>query len=70
MSWLPVDQGSTFIRFIYNVTDPILEPFRIILSRFMPRGPGFYLDFSPVIALIVLNILRQAVINILLRVVI
>lgn len=70
MSWLPIDQGSSLARFIYHVTDPILEPFRIILSRFMPKGPGFYLDFSPVIALIVLNILRQAVINILLRIVI
>lgn len=70
MSWFPIDLNSKIVRFIWQVTEPILEPFRAILSKLMPPRGGFYLDFSPVIALIVLNILKQTVISILVKIMI
>lgn len=65
LSWIPSAFNSNIARFIYQVTDPIIEPFRMLLDRFMPRGPGFYLDFSPVIALMVLDFIRRLAVNIL-----
>ncbi len=70
LSWLPTSANTGIARFIYQVTDPIVEPFRTLLARFVPRGPGIHLDFSPVIALFVLNILRRVVINLLVRILI
>jgi len=67
LSWVPAAMNLSIVRFIYQITDPILEPFRVLFSRFMPKGPGVYLDFSPVIALIVLNMLRRIVISLLAR---
>ena len=65
LSWVPSAFNSNVVRFIYQVTDPILEPFRILLDRFMPRGPGFYLDFSPIIALMALDFIRRLTVNLL-----
>ena len=52
-TWGPV------VRFIYQVTDPIMEPVR----RIMPPMGG--LDFSPIIVLFGLDIIRVLVVNLL-----
>lgn len=65
LSFIPNAFNSKITRFIYQVTDPILEPFRAMFERFMPRGPGFYIDFSPIIALFVLNIFRGVILRLL-----
>jgi len=67
LSWVPMASDNSIVRFIYQVTDPILEPFRVLLSRFMPKRPGRYLDFSPIIALFVLEIVRRFVLSFLMR---
>lgn len=60
LSWIPnVDWENPFIRFCRNFTDTILSPFRNIVP---PIGG---LDFSPIIALIVLQLLQQAIVRIL-----
>lgn len=67
LSWLPISSNSQLVRFIYQVTDPILEPFRVLLSKLIPPRAGFYLDFSPVIALMALNVLRHVIMSILFK---
>lgn len=67
LSWVPAAANSGIVRFIYQVTDPVLEPFRVLFSRFMPKGPGVYLDFSPIAALFVLEVVRRFVLSILIR---
>lgn len=68
LSFFPTPINSNLLKIIYQITEPILAPFRNLLGRFMPRGPGYYLDFSPVIALFFLNFLRGVVIRILLSI--
>lgn len=48
------------LNFIYKVTEPILGPIR----RLLPTG-GLGIDFSPLIALFALMIVRNFVINLL-----
>jgi YggT family protein len=50
-TWGPV------IRFIYQVTDPIMEPVR----RLLPPMGG--LDFSPIVVLLGLDLLRSVVVS-------
>ena len=60
ISWLPmagvrVDMYHPLIRFLYQITDPILEPIR----RFTTFG---MMDFSPIVALILLEIIQQVLV--------
>ena len=53
MSWIPsIDWEQQPIKFVREITDAYLEVFR----RFVPPLGG--LDFSPIIAIIVLQILQ------------
>lgn len=47
ISWIEVDRDNQFVVFLYNVTEPLLEPVR----RYMPSGT---IDFSPMAVLLVL----------------
>lgn len=62
-SWIRVNPYHPFwgpiLRFVYQTTEPILQPIR----RLMPSMGGF--DFSPIIALIGLDLIRGLIIQIL-----
>nr|PZN03793.1 MAG: YggT family protein [Bacillota bacterium] len=67
MSWLPGFELRPVYRFVYQVTEPLLAPFRRLFFRFSPPSGGFYFDFSPVFALIALDIVKNVLITLLLR---
>lgn len=58
ISWLPVDRTNPIIRLIYQITEPVLAPFRVIL----PLG-GMGIDLSPIIVFFLLNLLRTSLIR-------
>ena len=54
LSWFPnVDRSNPLIRFLYDVTEPILQPIR----NLMPQGMMF--DLSPLIVFLIINVLMQ-----------
>jgi len=53
MSWVQVDPYSPLARTIFNLTEPVLAPIRNML----PQSAG--LDFSPIIAMILIQVLAQ-----------
>ncbi len=59
LSWVAVDSYNEIVQVIYRVTDPILAPFRRL-----PLRIGM-MDFSPVVAFIVLSVLKNFITNIL-----
>jgi YggT family protein len=65
MSWIPRIPASATLRpvldFITETTDPYLNLFR----RFIPPigGGGFALDISPIVAIFVLIIAEQLIVN-------
>lgn len=61
-SWLRIGPCSPFfpvIRIIYQVTEPILAPIRRVLPTF-----GM-LDFSPMVALILLSLIQRVLLSVL-----
>lgn len=63
LSWLPalgvrIDPYQPIIRFLYQITDPILDPLR----RFTTIG---MMDLSPIAALILLRVIRLFLVSIL-----
>ena len=59
LSWVNADPYNEIVRIIYKVTDPILLPFRRL-----PLQMGG-IDFSPIVAFLVLSVVRSFVVNIL-----
>jgi YggT family protein len=60
ISWLPHNPRNAIIRLLYEGTEPILSPFR----KIMPKS-SLPVDLSPLIALIVLQVLRHAILRML-----
>lgn len=60
MSWFIRDPRNPFAVFIYSLTEPILSPFRKLLRRL---GVGGMLDFSPILALLVIQMIANAIVS-------
>lgn len=63
MSWFARDYSNPIVKILYNVTEPILSPFRNLLFK-MGIGGGT-LDFSPIFAILALDMVSRLLISIL-----
>jgi YggT family protein len=54
LSWFPIDPSNPIIRVLFEVTEPILAPFRRVIPRI-----GMF-DLSPLAALLVIQFLQGA----------
>ena len=59
LSWVSPDLYNEIVQVIYRITDPILIPFRRL-----PLQVGG-IDFSPIVAFLVLSVLRNFIVNVL-----
>ena len=60
-SWIPQMRYSSFMEMIYKITDPIMQPFRMLQDRLIP---GLPIDFSPVIAIMAIGFIRNTLVRI------
>lgn len=63
LSWVYRGRGNAFIDILHIFTEPFMAPARRIQEKF---APGTMLDFSPIIAYFMLNILRYIIVDVLL----
>ncbi|MBI4832790.1 MAG: YggT family protein [Candidatus Lindowbacteria bacterium] len=56
MSWVRIDPRNQLVRMLYSVTDPVLAPIQKVVP---PIGGA--IDISPIIALILIQILKFVV---------
>ncbi len=59
ISWIPHNPSQPVFRFIYEVTEPIMAPCRRLIK---PIGG---IDFSPIVAVMAIEVLHRVVIKIL-----
>jgi len=59
LSWMPIVRGGRIIEFLYAFTEPILAPIRKLIDRSPLGGPGMMLDFSPIIAIFIISLIRS-----------
>jgi len=62
LSWVYSNRTNQYIELLHKVTNPLLQPGRKIQDRFFNN---MMIDFSPMIALFILMILKQIVFSIL-----
>ena len=63
MSWVPNLRYTIIGNIIVTLTDPILGPVKRMMDK-SPLGGGMMLDFSPVIALFILDIIQMIILGI------
>ena len=63
LSWVNPDPYNVIVRFIHNVTEPVLHPIR---SKLPIHFGG--IDFSPIVVFLAIIFLRTFLVNSLLRV--
>ncbi len=61
LSWFPIDPYNPIVNLIHQITEPILAPLR----RFIPPVGGM-MDITPIIAIILLQVLQTIVNRVLL----
>ena len=62
LSWFPISPDSplaSIFSFLYRITEPVLGPVRRVLPPI--GGGGMAIDFSPIIVLVVIQVLLSAV---------
>lgn len=62
ISWFPVDPYHSIVQFLFQVTEPILAPFRRI-----PLRIGM-LDLTPLIAFVAISFINTVLVRILLNI--
>lgn len=61
LSFIPHDPYNSILRYVYEITDPMLEP----CSRLLPESLRYPMDFTPMVALLVIQVLYQVLVNVL-----
>ena len=67
LSWLPISRGNKLVGFLYMITEPVLEPIRNMLnkSKLLNNSMLSMIDFSPIVAFLLVDVVRNIVIMIL-----
>lgn len=60
LSWFVRDLNNPVIRFLFEVTEPLLAPFREIQNKIGITGG---IDFSPILLFLVIEMLKNAIIR-------
>lgn len=64
LSWIPIDRNSVLVKIVYSLSEPLLYPIRQILRK-SPLGDGMMIDFSPIILILILQVIQTILYNIL-----
>lgn len=57
LSWIPMSSSASLVQDIREVLDRLVSPYINLFRRYIPPFGG--IDFSPMVALIVLEIVRN-----------
>lgn len=61
LSWIPQIGNNKFVSTIHNFIYPMMEPLKGLQDRLIP---GLPIDFSPILALFILDILKRLILGI------
>ncbi|OOM81029.1 YGGT family protein [Clostridium puniceum] len=62
ISWIPQIRDNKVVSTIHNFVYPMMEPLKTLQDRLIP---GLPIDFSPIIAIFILDVLKKLLLGIL-----
>jgi YggT family protein len=63
LSWFPIARNSKPVQLLFSLTEPILAPIRSVIQKSPLGGPGMILDFSPIIAFFLIQIIQNVLLG-------
>ena len=60
ISWIPISKDNQLIRLLFQITEPILAPIKSLIAK-SSLGKNTMIDFSPFIAILIIELLRSIV---------
>jgi len=63
LSWFPMAANNRLMELLYILTEPILVPIRSLVRRSPLGGPGMIIDFSILIAFILLHVAHMVIVS-------
>jgi len=63
LSWFPMASNNRLTELLYVLTEPILVPIRNLVHRSPLGGPGMIIDFSVLIAFVLLRLAQSVIIS-------
>ena len=63
LSWFRLGTDNRFMQLLYAFTEPVLAPIRNLVHRSPLGGPGMILDFSPIIAFVLIRFVSSLIDN-------
>jgi len=63
LSWFPMAANNRLMELLYFLTEPILVPIRKLVHRSPLGGPGMIIDFSVLIAFILLQLAQSFIVS-------
>ncbi|AEY65873.1 YggT family protein [Clostridium sp. BNL1100] len=66
LSWLPISRNNKFVDLLHAITEPVLSPIRNMLSRssIFNNSMLSMMDFSPIVAFLLIEVIRNVVFSI------
>jgi len=63
ITWLPVSRDNKLVDLLFSITEPVLAPIRSMLSKssLMQNSMLSMMDFSPIVAFILISVLRSVI---------
>ncbi len=65
LSWIPLSPYNPLVRAVHFLSEPLLSPCRALMHRIIPPG-RIPLDFSPVLAMLVIQAVSWFVLKVIL----
>ena len=66
LSWVPLGRDNPIVKIVYALSEPLLYPIRELLKK-SPLGGGMMLDFSPIILVLLLQVIQNILRSVLIR---
>ena len=66
LSWVPLGRDNPIVKIVYALSEPLLYPIRELLKK-SPLGDGMMLDFSPIILILLLQVIQNILFSVLIR---
>lgn len=66
LSWVPLGRDNPIVKIVYALSEPLLHPIRELLKK-SPLGGGMMLDFSPIILVLLLQVIQNILFSVLIR---
>jgi len=64
LSWVRIGANNPIVKFIYDITEIFLAPIRNLIAKSPIGGPGMMLDFSPLICVLLIDVVSRILIRV------